>query len=498
MYYCGVEKQAQSVLDYVQRHDLLKPGDRLGVAVSGGADSVGLLRLLLDLREQLAVVLSVIHFNHKLRGSEADDDEAFVSQLSRVHGLEFFCESGDVAAYAREKRVSLEAGARAMRYHYFQRLFEKQRLNRIATAHTMDDQAETVLLKLSRGAGTRGLAGIYPQLEFPKRAVGKPSSVFHCIVRPLLATRRAEIRDYLGHVGQAWREDKSNRDLRHARNRVRHGILPRLERNVNSAVTETLSDTAEIARAEEQYWQGEVLRLLPQVWQPRVQTPSHDNKEYGALDVAKLSRLPLALRRRVVREAAESLGVALEFPHVEEILELAKLRSHAGTATMLPGRWLARRDQGMLRFSRMQAHVTTAGSYEYELGIPGRVKVPELGKLFESELISAPTSVIQEQANFLDPALLGSGLTVRNWRPGDRFWPSHRKNPKKVKELLQEQHVTGAERKLWPVVASGTEVIWMRGFPVPSRLIAGERAERGLIIRELPLTSTRRECPRFR
>ncbi len=496
MYYCGVEKLAQNVLDYVQRHDLSKPGERVGVAVSGGADSVGLVRLLLTLREQLAIVLSVIHFNHKLRGSEADDDEAFVSQLSRVHGMEFFCESGDVASYAREKRVSLEAGARAMRYHYFQRLFETQRLNRIATAHTMDDQAETVLLKLSRGAGTRGLAGIYPQLEFPKRADGKPSSQIHCIVRPLLATRRAEIRDYLGYVGQGWREDKSNRDLRHARNRVRHGILPRLERHVNSAVTETLSDTAEIARVEEQYWQGEVLRLLPQVWRPRLQTPSKGKEECDALDVAELSRLPLALQRRVVREAAESLGVALEFRHVEEILELAKPRSHAGTATMLPGQWLARRDQGMLRFSRTQAQVKTVGSYEYELDIPGRVQVPELGKLFESVLISAPTSVVQK-ANFLDPALLGGELKVRNWRPGDRFWPSHRKNPKKVKELLQEQHVTGSERKLWPVVASGTEVIWMRGFPVPSRLMAGARVERGLIIRELPLTEQSLEVPKI-
>lgn len=495
MYYCGVEKLAQNVLDYVQRHGLLRPGDRLGVAVSGGADSVGLLRLLLALREQLAIVLSVIHFNHKLRGSEANDDEDFVGQLSRVHGLEFFCESGDVAAYAREKRVGLEAGARAMRYHYFQCLSETQRLNRIATAHTMDDQAETVLLKLSRGTGTRGLAGIYPQVEFPKLADGKPSSQFHCIVRPLLATRRAEIRDYLSHVGQAWREDKSNRDLRHARNRVRHGILPRLVRHVNSAVTETLSYTAEIARAEEQYWQREVIRLLPQVWQSPFQT--NDREECGALDMAELSRLPLALQRRVVREAAESLGVALEFRHVEEILELAKSRSHAGSATMLPGQWLAGRDQGMLRFSRTQVQVKTVGSYEYELGIPGRVKVPELGKLFESELISAPTSVVQERANFLDPALLGGGLKVRNWRPGDRFWPSHRKNPKKVKELLQEQHVTGSERKLWPVVASGPEVIWMRGFPVPSRLMAGERVERGLIIRELPLTEHSPKVPKI-
>ncbi|MDP9158998.1 MAG: tRNA lysidine(34) synthetase TilS [Acidobacteriota bacterium] len=488
MYYCVVEKLLKNVLDYVERHELLKPGDRVGVAVSGGADSIGLLRLLLALRERLAVVLSVIHFNHKLRGSEAEDDEAFVRQLSHVQGLDFFCEGGDVAAYARKKRLGLEAAARTMRYQYFQRLFETQRLNRIATAHTIDDQAETVLLKLSRGAGTRGLAGIYPQVEFPKQADDQASRQSRCIVRPLLSIRRIEIREYLAHVSQGWREDKSNRDLRHARNRVRHGILPRLERHVNSAVTEALSDTAEIARAEEQYWRGEVLRLLPQVWQFGLQ-------EGGALNLPELSRLQLALQRRVVREAAKSLGVALEFRHVEEIVEIARSRSPARAGTMLPGLWSVSRDKGILHFNRTQAQLKTIGSYEYELSIPGRVKVPELGKLFESVLIAVPTSVAPEQGNFLDPALIGGDLKVRNWRAGDRFWPSHRKSPKKIKELLQEQHVTGSERKLWPVVASGPEVIWMRGFSVPSRLMAGERVERALIIRELPLTEHSSRAP---
>ena len=144
-------------------------------------------------------------------------------------------------------------------------LFAANTLNRIATGHTLDDQAETVLLRIVRGAGTRGLAGIYPQLTYPEVINSQllvPGSQFS-VIRPLLATRRRAVEAYLRELGQDWREDSSNRDLRHARNRVRHGILPRLERTLNPAVRETLAETADVARAEEDYWQTEVARALP-------------------------------------------------------------------------------------------------------------------------------------------------------------------------------------------------------------------------------------------
>ena len=256
MYYVAVQKLGQAVLEYIRKHELLKAGDRVGVAVSGGADSVALLRLLLELRKEIGIVLSVVHFNHKLRGAESDEDEQFVAQLAQRHKLELHCESGDVAAYAAEKHLSLETAAREMRYQYFRRLLLEGRLNRIATGHTLDDQAETVLLKMVRGAGSRGLAGIYPRLSVRGSQFSDAS-----IVRPLLGTRRKELEPYLLGLGQSWREDRSNRDLRHMRNRVRHGILPRLERYLNPAVREALAETAEIARAEEEYWETEVARV---------------------------------------------------------------------------------------------------------------------------------------------------------------------------------------------------------------------------------------------
>src|SRR5438477_11694775 len=222
----AVQTLAQSVLHYIRRNQLLKAGDRVGVAVSGGADSVALLRLLLELRKELGIVLSVVHFNHKLRGLEADADEQFVADLASRNKLEFRCESGDVTACAATKRLSLETAGRKMRYGFFNQLLAEGRVNRVVTAHTLDDQAETVLLKVVRGAGTRGLAGIYPQLSVSSSpfSVDRQSSVAGrqvcgSIIRPLLRVRRKELEAYLFAEGQRWREDSSNRDLRHARHR---------------------------------------------------------------------------------------------------------------------------------------------------------------------------------------------------------------------------------------------------------------------------------------
>ncbi len=465
MYYVSVHSLPQSVLDYILHEELLHAGDRVGVAVSGGADSVALLRIMIELRPELGVVLSVVHFNHQLRGEEADADEQFVTQLAHRHKLELFAGTGDVAANARRQHLSTEAAARQLRYQYFRQLFEENKLNRIATGHTLDDQAETVLLRVVRGAGTRGLAGIYPQLLVH----GSQFSV----VRPLLKTRRKLLESYLGEVGQDWREDSSNRDLRHARNRVRHGIVPRLERTLNPAVRETLGETADIARSEEEYWQKEVAHVLPEVWQAQLLT----------LKSAELAALPLALRRRVVRAAAESLGLNLEFRHVEEILELAQ---RGPRSAMLPEGWLVSVTKDGLQFAPPSRAAAANSDYAYRLAVPGSIRVPEAGACFEVARVPGSAAAGYNPDHMLDPALLQQELTVRNWRAGDRYWPAHSKAPRKIKELLQERKLTGTERKLWPVVVSGQEIVWVRGFPTPARLRPGDGDHEALVIRELP------------
>lgn len=479
MYYGAVQALAQRVLHYIRRHQLLQAGDRVGIAVSGGVDSVALLRLLLELRPELGAILSVVHFNHKLRGPDADADQQFVAQLANTHGVEFYCDSRDVPAHAAKNHLSLEAAARALRYDYFRRLLAGNSLNRVATAHTLDDQAETVLLRLVRGAGTRGLAGIYPKLsaaadESTQQSAARIQSD-RCIVRPLLTVRRKELQTYLVEIGQEWREDKSNFDLRHARNRVRHAILPQLTRELNPSVYETLAESADIARAEERYWQAEVRRVLADIW----------DAGSRSLNCTNLDKSPLALQRRLVRAVGEQLGLQLEFRHVEDVLAVATGEERSAA---LPGGWTVCRNRSALRFEPADSTASDSElDYEYHLAVPGRTEVPETRSLFEAVVISGGAHRLFDPQRSFDPALLRKTLLIRNWRPGDRFWPAHTKAPKKIKELLQEQHVTGPERKRWPVVLNETDVIWVRGFPSPKHLRPSPASKEALVIQETTL-----------
>ena len=470
---------AQSVQAYIRKHRLLRAGDRVGAAVSSGADSVALLRVLLELRRELGIVLSVVHFNHKLRKEESEADERFVAELALQHKLVLRSAHGDVGRYAAEKRLSLETAARELRYEFFFRLLREGAVNRLATGHTLDDQAETILLRITRGAGTRGLAGIYPQISVPGSGADGPQlSAFGsqedlAIVRPLLGTRHSDLEAYLRAIGQDWREDASNQDLRHARNRVRHEILPSLERNLNPAVRELLAETAEIAREEEEYWQEQVKRVLPEI------ASAEGDQSAKDLDFAGLRLLPLALQRRVVRATAESVGLRLEFHHVEEILALA----HGGAKSAeLPNGWTVSRGQRFLRFEPTRA--TDERDYEYTLRIPGTVEIAELGTRLDALLVPVGGKEGYNPDNLLNPAFLGNELRVRNWRAGDRFWPAHSKRPKKIKELLQDRHISGTDRRLWPVVVSASEVVWMRGFAVPRRLLTDDENGEAVVIRE--------------
>ena len=451
---------AQHVLQYVKRHSLVRPGDRIGAAVSGGADSLALFRILLELRGDLGVSLCVLHFNHQLRGEESDADEKFVKELADRSRIQFQSSGQDVKLYAMKNGLSTEAAARHLRYEYFKQLIADGLVKRVATAHTLDDQAETVLLRAVRGTGTAGLAGIYPKVTEPGGA----------IIRPLLGVRRLAIENYLNEINQRWREDRSNRDLRHTRNRVRHGILPRLERNFNPSVRESLADTAEIARAEEEYWDAEVAKAMPDL------VRGHGDK--FSLRIDQLCKLPLALQRRMIRSVALNQGFRLEFRHVEEILEVC---SGAKKSAVLPqGRSATRTFSGELVFTLQGESIA---DYEHVLAVPGQTYIEALPARFEVLLVSGTDGYPAE--HLFDEGLLDKELVVRNWRAGDRFWPAHTKAPKKVKELLQERHITGSERKLWPVVVSGRDVLWMRGFSRPQAWQAQPGSTRAILIREV-------------
>jgi tRNA(Ile)-lysidine synthase len=558
VYHIPVHSLAQRVLSHVRREDLLHPGDRVGIAVSGGIDSVALLRLLLELRHELGIVLSVVHFNHKLRGADSDADQAFVEGLARQHGLEFYCESGDTAELASHQHSGLEAAARELRYGFFQRLlgadeleipqglkpegkdsslrgaeaplfhgtaravpFQNQQamLDKIATGHTLDDQAETVLMRLIRGTGLRGLGGIHPRIVVEDEDGNGHGE----ILRPLLGIRRQELEQYLKDLNQPWREDSTNADSKFTRNRVRSLVLPLLQREFNPAVAENFAELAEIARDEEDYWENEVSGWLGTVVQwsepewarglpgfespqslvqiaPSSLSPKSPDPELlarieqpgPALMNASLSRPwlltePKAVQRRVLKAIGEQVGIPLEFKHIDEVLRFAAEDGPSGKELSLPLGWKLRREPAAMVFLtpdlRRQERIP---DYEYSLAIPGRVLVPELGIVIEA-LRATPGAQIAEYnpQQLLRADLLQESLTVRNWRPGDRYFPAHTKAPKKVKELLQERYVPQPGRRLWPVVENAGEIVWMRGFPVPAKFRA-KVDEDAILIQESP------------
>ena len=566
MYHVSVHELAERVLGHIRREELLRAGDRVGVAVSGGIDSVALLRLLLELRQELGIVLSVVHFNHGLRGAESEADQEFVRGLARQHGLEFYGAGGDVARLAAQEGSGVEAAARELRYGFFRRLLGANEdddveiesevpqglkpeslgtiigtaeavpfpisiapsalqanesvpailLNKIVTGHTLDDQAETVLMRVIRGTGLRGLGGIYPRILVEREDEDGHGE----IVRPLLGVRRRELEQYLVELKQPWREDSTNADSKFTRNRVRRLVLPVLEREFNPAVLESLSELAEIARDEEDYWENEIsgwlgtvvqwsqpewTRGLPgfeglqalvqiQASQPALSPELVERLEQPGPAVmnASVSRPwlltePRAVQRRVVKAVGDEAGIPLEFKHIEEILRFAAEDGPAGKELSLPLGWKLRREPEALVFVtpdlRRQERIP---DYEYSLGVPGRSLVPELGVVIEALLVAPGAQAAEyNPQELLRTDLLPGRLLLRNWRAGDRFWPAHTKSAKKVKELLQERHVAQPERRLWPVVVSGDEIVWMRGFPVPARLRA-EAGKEAVLIREVP------------
>ena len=297
---------------------LLRAGMRVAVAVSGGADSVGLLRTLAEAAPEMGLVLSVAHLHHGIRGAEANEDERFVAELAERLGLALHRQSVDVPGAARAEKKTLEEAARHLRYAWFRELLAQGRADAVATAHTLDDQAETVLHRLLRGAWTEGLGGIHPVVACPGGA----------ILRPFLKTRREEIVAWLRALGQAWREDASNRDPAFTRSRIRHELLPQLA-GFNPRIAEQLARMAAIARDEESWWETELARLLPQLALPGRPVrgggravPTQPGEGSVGMELARLRELAPALRRRVLRAAAGQLGCALNFEQTERLMAM--------------------------------------------------------------------------------------------------------------------------------------------------------------------------------
>ena len=468
----------------------MRPGDRVGVAVSGGADSVSLLLLLSELRERFGIVLSVVHFNHKLRGKASDADEAFVAKLALKHGLEFHSASVYVAKKAKAERANLEDAARRARYDYFRSLVESSACSKIAVAHTADDQAETVLAHLLRGTGLAGLGGIHP-------VVGP-------IIRPLLSVRRSELRRFLRVRKQKWREDATNRDTNRMRARIRKKLLPLLQKQFQPAIVEHLATLAGLARKDESFLNAlaeERLQVLVQTNKEGARVALDDllspwkKSGFNAED-AESTEKTKALGTRMVRRIVESTkrrAGQLGANHVEAVLDLARC-GKSGSSLALPGGVEIRKERDALVFRAIEnaaAQSSRGESCEYEYNIDmaqgnAQVNVTELGCVFRFRVIDWPPKrgETSMDGGVLDRDRLRSPVVLRNWRPGDRIRPQGHQSAHKLKRLLNEKRVSRWDRDGWPVLTSGGVLVWARGFSVAAEFAANERTRTGIVMVE--------------
>jgi tRNA(Ile)-lysidine synthase len=428
---------------------LLKPGLKLAVGLSGGADSVALLRILAERSRELGLVLHAAHLHHGLRGAEADADRDFCRELAHGLGLTFHEAHVDTAAAALadagvgKPAETIEEAARRLRYGWFRDLMASRVVDAVATAHTLDDQAETVLARFLRGAWTEGLSGIYPVVLFPE---GR-------ILRPLLAATRAGIEAYLGGIGQNWREDSSNRHLTFTRNRIRHELLPLLE-GWNPRLRDHLAQMAELARDEEAWWAAELERLAPQIilsGRP-VRGGGRAAGEGFAIETARLAELAPAQQRRILRLAAARLGTSPDFESTESLRKLA-LAGRAGQKCELAHGLRGERTHRELKLTvGSGADSTGDGAVKFEA--PGEIEAPAWGIRLRV-IFLAGVGVEGNQAP--------RTAVLRAWKPGDRVRLRHSGAPRKVKEVLERLRVFGSARTRWPVLELDGRVIWMQG-----------------------------------
>ena len=466
---------AERVLVSVRRQELIPPGGRVLVAVSGGGDSVALLHLLAELAEREAVALAgVAHFNHRLRPPASDEDERFCRDLATRFGLPFVVESADVAELARSERISVEHAGHRVRHAFFKRAASRLGACRVALGHTIDDQAETYLLRLLRGAGAAGFSAIRPRIGL--------------VVRPLLNVSRAALRAYLASQPASFREDASNLDRRVPRNRIRHDLIPSL-RVYSPRVVEVLAREAEIARADEEW----LARAANELGASLVQS----TKGGVEVDAAGLAALHPALGRRVARDALVRVsGRAVGFDHIERLRRLAE---DAPTRIDFP-RCRAERIAGVIRLTARAGRGTVARvePFAYRLEVPGEVSVPEAGvtisaepagpELFWSLTFSGPQTAKKYTPERVVAVAAAGPFAVRSWQPGDRFRPlglhGHRK---KLQDLFVDRKVSRADRARIPLVLDAQDrIVWVVGQGVSDDFRVTRGAASVLVLKVRP------------
>lgn len=442
----------KKVLETIQAYHLVKSGEHVLVAVSGGADSVALLLVLRKLGERLPLQLFAAHVNHKLRGADSDEDEQFVRRLCAGLEVPLDVTQVDTRAEAEKTRQNLEDMARRIRYDFFFKVAGKHDAV-VATGHTLSDQVETFLMKLIRGAGPAGLSGIYPV------RINEQTTPPVTVVRPLIETTREEVLSYLVSRNQEYRTDVSNVDLSFDRNWVRHQLIPLVKERLNPDLVYAVGRTAGLFREVEEFLVSEGKKAL--------ESCGRMSDRGMVLNIPKLHDLPAILQKEVIRQSilrsrGELTNISLQ--NVESALALCE--GPSGREVHLPGDLRVLREFDHLTFLSKRG----APGFCYRLTIPGEVYVGEVGKRVKVRRVAAQRVEVDRQRQTADTKsvllkLEGDDLVVRNRRPGDRYARSARYPKTKLKKLLLEQRIPRSKRDRLLVLEFGGEIVWVEGFP---------------------------------
>jgi tRNA(Ile)-lysidine synthase len=446
------------VIDFIREQSLISAGDKLVVAVSGGADSVCLLHVLARHRDDLDVELHAAHLNHQLRGAESDSDARYVTVLASKLGLPATVERRDVAAHRDRKGGSLEEAAREVRYRFLANAARRVGTSKVVTGHTCDDHIETILLHLLRGSGTAGLRGLQSRSALPH---GDKSDRLE-VVRPLLEITRQETLSYCRRHRLAPRSDSSNESLSFLRNRIRLELLPVL-RSYNSGIDKVLLRLADIAADDISFIEEQVSLL----WADLVQ------KDGDALylDVNKMRALPRAVQRQVFRKAVKLLRGDLkdiEADHIEAMIE--SLSKPAGKRFCLPDGLTLSTEYGRLVITPTRASVCPLPPLQgtTSINIPGETDLS--GWRVRADIVRQAVDNDNGLTASFDLDRVGQKLVVRPRRPGDRFQPLGMNQTKKLQDFMVDAKIPRTWRDRVPLVTSARQILWVVGWRMDDRV----------------------------
>jgi len=436
------------VVRAVERYDMLRPGDRVCVALSGGPDSVALLRVLTLLQDDYGLHLVAAHVNHGLRGKESDRDEAFVRDLGASMGVPVEHTAIPVQEIRRHEGGSIEEVCRRERYRFLDEVCQRECLQRVALGHTLNDQAETVVMRFLRGSGTEGLKGMLPVRD------GR-------YIRPFLEVQRDEVLTFLDREGMTYVTDSSNFDRIYLRNSIRGELIPALRDRYNDRLMENMGRMSDILREEDDYLERSVLTILSQ-WQI-----SPDATVFS-VPVIPFNGLHCAMQRRVIKfilDRMSSQEGGMGYAHIEAVRHL--MAGDRPQAVLdLPFCVRVEREYDTLVISKGEGRVTRdAGPFTYAVPLPGTIDVVEAGMRVRCEILPAgEIDVRDDRAIYMDYESIRFPLEIRETRRGDRIRPLGMRGTKKVQKIFIDEKVPKKRRGTTPLLVDRRSVLWIMGM----------------------------------